>query len=150
MLEYQNPDSAQTLREAINELQAAAGEQNFVFESPQMQRAILAHDAVHAVFACAITQVDEVAAHVWMLLGTTVTISEIKQVAARSEHRRIAAEEGHWQMATRAVRALPRILKVVVATLQMKKRFPWQDYERFMNWRLSEIRREFGIRLPAN
>lgn len=80
MLSYQNAYSEMTLREAIAELQAAAGEQNFTFESPEMQRAIEAHDAVHAVFACDITQTGEVIAHAWMLLGTTVKIRKLLDI----------------------------------------------------------------------
>ncbi len=138
-----------TLREAISELRAAAGEQNFTFESPEMQRAIEAHDAVHAVFACDITQAGEVVAHAWMLLGITVKAQEMKQVAAHREHRKIASDEGHAKMIGAAIRALPRVARAAVAALRMKRRFPSAGYDEFLDRRLLDIRREFGIRVPA-
>ncbi len=149
MLSYQDARSEMTLREAISKLRAATGEQNFTFESPEMQRAIEAHDAVHAVFACDITQAGEVVAHAWMLLGTTVKTQEMKQVTAHREHRKIAADQGHAKMIGVAIRALPRVAGAAVAAMRMKKRFPWAGYEEFLDRRLLDIRKEFGIQVPA-
>lgn len=149
MLSYQDARSEMTLREAISELRSTTGEQNFAFESPEMQRAIEAHDAVHAVFACDITQAGEVVAHAWMILGTTIKVQEMKQVAARREHRTIAADEGHARMIGVAARALPGLVAAAIAALRMKKRFPWDGYDEFLDRRLVDIRREFGIRVPV-
>lgn len=149
MLSYQDACSEMTLREAISELRSAVGEQNFTFESPEMQRAIDAHDAVHVVFACDITQTDEVVAHAWMMLGTTVRTQEIKQVATYHEHRKIASDEGHAKMMGVAIRALPRLVVAAVAALRMKKRFPWKGYDELLDRRLVDIRKEFGIRIPV-
>jgi hypothetical protein len=36
---------------------------------------------------------------------------------------------------------------VLFRCLRMRKRWPWSDFEEYMNVRLDEIRREFGIRV---
>lgn len=138
-----------TLQEAIDELRLAEGEEIYLPEklAPEIRQAIDAHDAVHTIFGCDISKRDEVAAHVFMLLGTTVTMKELKSVATHRDHRKMTTDAGHLEMLKTAVGAFPRLAKASWTALKMTKRFPWQNYNKYLDRKLSEIRSEFGIRI---
>jgi ubiquinone biosynthesis protein Coq4 len=151
MLLYQDSQSTMTLREAIDELRSLTGEEAIYPEqlSPEIKKALDAHDAVHVIFGCDTSETDEVIAHAWMLLGTTVKMDELQQIAAHNEHRQIASEVGHLRMLRFAIGALPRLLKAAIAAKQMKKRFPWERYFDFLDRSLLDIREEFGIKITS-
>jgi ubiquinone biosynthesis protein Coq4 len=149
MLSYQLSNSEMTLQEAINELRLAEGEEIYLPEklAPEIKEAIEAHDAVHTIFACDISKRDEILAHIFMLLGTTVKMVELKKVAAHLDHRKMTTDAGHFEMIKTAIVALPHLAKASVTALKMKKKFPWNNYNIYLNRKLSDIRSEFGINI---
>lgn len=126
-------DSDSILTESMNAVAARAFEQ---------------HDAVHVIFGLGTSLHDEVAAHVWMALGTTANMSEMHKAVANAEHHKVLSGFGHLKLVGTWVTVLPRIVMIVVATLRMKKRIAFEELSRLRNMRLSDIRAEHGVSAP--
>lgn len=151
MLDYLNPDSRLTLREAIAQLREedAKGRDVAPRAAPDVQRSLNAHDAVHVIFACDTSDRGEAVAHAWMLLGTTLSRRELRAVTASPDHRRFAAHVGHRRRLLALVSALPAIGAAALGARRMHRRWPWDGLERYLDTPLADIRAEYGVRVPG-
>jgi hypothetical protein len=147
VLNYQFPDSALTLRQGIKELRDFEGPQGdaSIQMGAENDHVMKAHDAVHVVFGCSTSIEDEVIAHLAMLLGTDVKLSDIRKVAKAKEHKQVI--RGHSGLKIFAVVAMSVLDLYAVYRLkrQMKKRWPWHGYAAHLDRSIEEIREEFGI-----
>lgn len=147
MLKYFDPTSAMTLREAIQELRVTEERSSDI--SIKMSSEIVQmfdyHDAVHVLFGCGTTIQDEIAAHVWMVFGTTAKLSEMHQAVANREHRNVLSGIGHLQLIGIWISCLPRILSIITKCSRMKKRLALEEFALLREQTLSEIRLEYGI-----
>lgn len=136
-----------TLAEAISQLRAAddpTGEITAAMSSVAAQ-AFEQHDAVHVLFGCGTTVQDEIAAHVWMALGTTAKISETHKAVASQEHRKVLSGIGHAKLVGIWLLTLPRIIGIATRSLRMKKRIAFEQIEQLKEQPISVIRAEHGI-----
>jgi hypothetical protein len=149
-MNHLRPDSTQTLREGIAELRRAEGAGTDAAETfaPELKRDIDAHDAIHVLFACPTSLVGEIIAHVWTVFGTTARMADMHRVNAHGDHRAVLAQIGHGRLLRTWLRSLPRILAAICSARRMKRRWPVEQWESFLDQRLCDLRRDFGIRLP--
>ncbi len=126
-----DPDSLTT--DAMNLVAAGAFEQ---------------HDAVHVIFGLGTSVQDEIAAHVWMALGTTAKISEMHKAVANAEHRKVLSGIGHLKLVGTWLTTLPNILMIALATMRMKKKIAFEDMPQLKSMTLSEIWVMHGVSAP--
>lgn len=112
-------------------------------------RAFEQHDAVHVIFGLGTSVQDEIAAHVWMALGTTAKISEMHKAVANGEHRKLLSGIGHLKLVGTWLTTLPRIFMIAFATVRMKKKIAFEDLANLKNMRLADIWAEHGVRAPG-
>ncbi|WP_228055595.1 ubiquinone biosynthesis protein COQ4 [Lusitaniella coriacea] len=136
-----------TLQEAIQELRALEAQKNDISAqmSDEMRKIFESHDAVHVLFACGTTIEDEIAAHVWMVFGTTAKLSEMHHAVANREHRTVLSGIGHFKLLNIWIGCLPRIFTILAKCLRMKKRFPLEELSRLKELSLCDLRYEYGI-----
>lgn len=146
MMQYQDPSSHMTLREALDELRRAEGDVTQDV-SGELAAALEAHDVVHIMFGLDISDLDEIVAHGWMVCGTTLSFAEIHEIMRGRDHRRFSTGLGHGKRVLLVLRALPRLVGAYVRARRMTKRWPWHSYAAFLDRPLDELRREFGIEL---
>ncbi|MGC1249104.1 MAG: hypothetical protein WA865_23045, partial [Spirulinaceae cyanobacterium] len=114
-----------TLGQAIQELRLVEEKKSDISlkMSHEISQIFEQHDAVHLLFACRTTTVeDEIAAHIWMLFGTTAKLSEMQQVVANQEHGNVLSGIGHLKLLSIWLSCFPRILSILLKCSQMKKR----------------------------
>jgi hypothetical protein len=147
MLKYFDPASTMTLREAIQELRAVEERKSDISAkmSTEMMQAFEHHDAVHVLFGCGTTIRDEIAAHVWMVFGTTAKLSEMHRSVANREHRNVLLGIGHLKLIGIWVGCLPRIFSIITKCSRMKKRLALEELAKLKERPLCDIRREHGI-----
>ena len=147
MLKYFDPDSKMTLREAIQELRVAEEQKSdiSVKMSTEIMSAFEHHDAVHVLFCCGTTIQDEIAAHVWMVFGTTAKLSEMHRSVANLEHRNVLSGIGHLKLIGIWVSCLPRIFGIIAKCSRMKKRLALEEFAKLKERPLCDIRCEYGI-----
>ena len=119
-----------TLAEAILLLRKIDESSGQITESMNQvaERAFEQHDAVHAIFGLGTTISDEIAAHVWMALGTTAKISEMHKAVANAEHRKVLSGIGHAKLLSTWLVTIPRIIGIRSLFCARKSKF------RFRNW----------------
>ncbi|MEA5507399.1 hypothetical protein VB735_30770 [Halotia wernerae UHCC 0503] len=147
MLKYFDPTSTMTLHEAIQELRAVEEQKRDVSVkmSSGMMQAFEHHDAVHVLFGCGTAIQDEIAAHAWMVFGTTAKLSEMHHAVANREHRNVLLGIGHFKLFSIWVGCLPRIFTIIIKCLRMKKRLALEELAKLKEQPLCDIRREYGI-----
>ncbi|NJP12145.1 MAG: hypothetical protein HC866_23990 [Leptolyngbyaceae cyanobacterium RU_5_1] len=139
-------DAAMSLGEAMQTLRASELKGDMTNKMPaEIMQAVEQHDAVHILFNCGTSIQDEIAAHVWMLLATTVNISEVHRAVASLEHRSVLAGIGHLKLIGIWVRCLPRIMGIIVSRLRMNKRLAVEDLPHLKAQSVLKIRQEYGI-----
>lgn len=71
IVNYLNINSTQTLREAVFEMRSAekVGNDASVNVAPELLNDIDEHDAIHVLFGCSTSLLDEIIAHVWTIFG---------------------------------------------------------------------------------
>lgn len=151
MLDYLDPKCTLTLREAITKLREEDAKERDVAPrvAAEVERSMTAHDAVHVLFACDTSDGGEAIAHAWMLLGTTVRHHQLKDVMSTRDHQTFAREVGHTRRFRAAIAALPSIAAAALRAQRMHRRWPWTAYDHYLDTPLVDIRREYGIRVPA-
>lgn len=147
MPQYSERNSTITLEQAIEELRQKEEKKG---NSPtkisnEISQTLDKHDAVHILFGCDTTIKDEIAAHVWMLCGTTAKLDEMHQAIAHQEHRNVLSNIGHLKLMGIWILLLPRILSIMLRCLSMKKRLSLEEIEKLKKQPLYKIRQEYGI-----
>ena len=140
------------LSEAIDKLRLEAdptGELTSAMSSVA-KKAFEQHDAVHIIFNCGTSLRDEIAAHVWMALGTTAKISEMHKAVANQEHRQVLSGIGHFKLIGVWLTSLPRLFGILISTLQMSQKVDFNDIEILKTKSISAIRSEHSIPLRNN
>lgn len=147
--EYSQP--ALTLEEAINLIRKADEAESQITESMNSvaANAFEQHDAVHAIFGLGTSVPDEIAAHVWMALATTAKIAEMHKAVANTEHRKVLSGIGHLKLVVTWFASLPRLLKIAVLAMRMKRKIAFEEIARLKAMKLEDIRHEYGITLAS-
>ncbi len=147
MLSSQFPDCEMTLEEALSEYYGSRDD--LVTGrgiSDSARKFFRCHDVAHVVFGCSTTLTNEAMVKIWSFFGTTAGLSLLRDY--RSPESKEIYEQIKWSdvpgTALRSMRVVPLVL---FRCLRMHKRWPWSDFDEYVNVRLAEIRREFGIRV---
>lgn len=138
-----------TLGDAIAALRADEAGRNDMTEvmARAVEVAFERHDAVHILFGCGTTLADEIAAHAWMLLGTTARIREMHGAVANQEHRAVLHGIGRWKLSGVWLRSLPRLVRIAVNAARMRRRVAFEEMETLKGCRVDAIRASHGIRM---
>jgi hypothetical protein len=142
-----NLNSTITLEQAIQELRQREETQNNISlkMSNEIPQTFEQHDAVHVLFGCGTTIEDEIAAHIWMLFGTTAKLGEMHRTVANQEHNNVLSNIGHLKLIGIWLVCLPRILSIIIKCSRMKKRLALEELEKLKKQPVQEIRRQYDI-----
>ncbi len=105
------------------------------------------HDAGHVVFACDTSLRGETLIDTWTIFATTAGLRGYLEYFKYPQVNQIFAETGYWRIVLEFVRCLRDVLRVLVRSRRIYAKWPWQQYERYLDRPLSDIRREFNIRV---
>lgn len=139
-------DSPQTLAEAMAEF-AATQPGVLAPDEPELARFFHAHDACHALFGLTTAIDDEALADTWTLAGTDMTARRYFAYLKHPELRQLVAEPGLVRVALATLRAVPRLLRVLLRSRRMTAPWPFLGYAQHLETPLAELRARFGIRV---
>ena len=147
MLSSQFPDCEMTLEEALSEYYGSRDDRvTGRGISDSARKFFRCHDVAHVVFGCSTTLTNEAMVKIWSFFGTTAGLSLLRDY--RSPESKEIYEQIQWSdVPGTALRAMVNVPVVLFRCLRMRKRWPWSDFDQYRNVRLSEIRREYGIRV---
>lgn len=147
-LAYQVEDSALTLAEGLEEYYTAnVGTVTRPRDLPrESARLFRSHDICHVIFGLNTSLSDEALADVRTLLSCDVGFRRYTAYLAQDKHAKALFKElGYMKSISVTLRALPRILRAVVASWQIPTKWPWEPPEEFQRRSLHELRVEYGI-----
>jgi len=105
------------------------------------------HDAGHVVFGCDTSLRGETLVDSWTIFATTVGLRGYLEYLRYPQVNQIFAETGYSRIILEFVRSLPDVFRVLVRSRRLVAKWPWQHYGHYLDRPLSDIRREFNIRL---
>jgi hypothetical protein len=146
---YQVQDSQQTLAEGLEEyyrvnLEVVARPVTLSSESAALFRS---HDICHVIFGLDTTLADETMADTRTLLSCDVGWKKYTSYINDPLAQAVLKALGIWKTVFVTLRTIPRILRAIVETRRMKKKWPWVPPDSFQKRTLADLRSEFGIRV---
>jgi hypothetical protein len=146
MENYQRQESKMTLAEGIEEYYAAhpefRGSDDFL---GQNRETVFAHDVCHVVFGLGATSEEELIVEVWTFFGCSFPVKKVVEMRKVAFVKELLRLFGLRRMFRRLFLTFPRVVRAIIATCRMRKRWPHYGHEEYLNVPLGEIRREFGI-----
>lgn len=148
-LRYMEPDTNQTLLEAIDELRVAEGADNDAAEhiAAELRDDIELHDVIHTVFACPTNLKGEILAHLWSVFGTTLTMKQMHRVTSHQDHKAVLSKIGHARLLKTWIGNISNMARVVHRARKMNRKWPAHDFDQYLNASLKDIRSEYGIKV---
>ena len=151
-LKYQNQNSTQTLREAIEEYHrylTHIGRQILTDDPEDLDPIWFYHDATHAIFGQDTTIEGEAALDFWVFFGTTFSWKLLKKYQQLPEikdlSRAVVSELGITFIPKLYWRNKRVIWTVIRYTRRMKKKWPFELPLTLLDRRLIDLREEYGI-----
>jgi len=149
VLAYQHANSSLTLAEGLEEYFAAnAGHFGARSFTPAASEFFRCHDALHVVLGCDISLVDEMVVKISSLFGTTEGFGVLHGYAL-PEAKEIYTELSLTVIVVTALRALLVVPQTFWHCLRLTRRWPWDEFDAYLDQPLYETRREFGITVRA-
>lgn len=145
-MSYLDPRPDETLADGLAEYFASRGD---LFRgrgaSPEAVEFFRCHDTAHVVFGCAADLPSEACVKMWSFLSTDAGLRRLYAGYALPESAEIYSwltPSQMWQAGLASVGTFP---KVIVRSRKMTQRWPWAEFDDFLNMPLGEIRDRFGI-----
>lgn len=145
---YLDQDSRQSLSQGLAEYYAHNPGLLDPAELPADVAALFRqHDAGHVVFGCDTSLRGETLIDTWTLFGSSAGLRGYLRYFRYPQVNRIFAQAGYLRITGVFLRCLPEVFRVIIRSRSLSAKWPWQDYRRYLDRPLLEIRREFNIRL---
>ena len=104
------------------------------------------HDVTHVVFGTTTQNLDEGINDMWSMWGLDISAREYLSRGLEVPEVKALFTWANMREFARDFLALPRYVpELWRRTRSMHKRWPWKDFEPYLDVSLAEIRREFGI-----
>ncbi|HSV04410.1 MAG TPA: hypothetical protein VLI41_14540 [Phenylobacterium sp.] len=149
-LRYQAQDSAQTLAEALDEYYAANLDRvTRPADLPADSAALFrSHDICHVIFGLDTSLADETLADARTLFSCDVGMRRYARYLREDEQAKALFRQMGWARGVAiTIACLPRILRAAVEAVRMRKPWPWTPPDDCAGRPLSELRRDYGIRV---
>jgi hypothetical protein len=117
--------------------------------SREAQEFFRCHDAAHVVFGCGTTLSDEAIVKVASVCGTSGGFGVLHGYRLH-ESREIYRQLEKLEMLSTALKAPILVPRTLFHCLRQERRWPWSNFERYLNVSLCDIRKEFGIRVARD
>lgn len=149
-LAYQEQDSPLTLAQGLAEYYRANGGRVLPPDTlpPDSAALFRSHDICHVIFGLDTTLEDEAMADTRTLLSCDVGLRRYTgYLASNKETQAIFKQIGYGTVLWGTLKTLPRIARAIRERFRMTKSWPWVPPENHMARKLSDLRREYGIRV---
>jgi len=105
------------------------------------------HDIAHVVFGCDTTIYGEGIVKIWTTFGTDLSFWKVTKGYRAVSAFSLAKKYSPIHVAKNIARLLFAMPKAILRSWQMTKPWAWSDYQPFLDQPISEIRKEFNIRV---
>lgn len=145
---FEQQDSPQTLAEGVAEYyRLNPGLAQGRGMSPAAQEFFRCHDAVHVVYGCGNALNDEAIVKLSSVFGSTGGLGILRGYQLHESleiYKKLRAIDVLLSIVQSVFFLIPRTL---VRCARQRRRWPWDNFEPYLHMPLSDIRKEFGIRV---
>lgn len=144
---FERQDSRQTLADGILEYyQSNPGLARGRGMSPAAQEFFRCHDAVHVVYGCGLSLIDEAVVKLSSIAGTTGGLGVLRGYRLHDSleiYKKLSA----FEVLATVLQSVVVVPRTLLRCVRQRYRWPWSNFDPHMHTPLSEIREEFGIRV---
>jgi len=105
------------------------------------------HDIAHVLFGCDISLFGEGSVKIWTLFGTTLGFWNHIRGYKEANAFRLSRNFGIAHVVRNIFKFLLSIPVLIVRAKRMHRPWPWSGYGPYLDMSISEIRKEFNIRV---
>ena len=105
------------------------------------------HDAGHVVFGCDTNLRGETLIDTWTVVATTAGLRGYLQYFKYPQVNAIFAEVGYFRILIESCKVLPDVGRVFYRGFRQDRKWPWNDFRKYLDKSLFEIRSEFDIKV---
>ena len=105
------------------------------------------HDIAHVVFGCNTSIYGEGVVKIWTTFGTTLSFGKVISGYKNASAFELAKKYSLGHVLKNIFRFLAAVPKTIIRAKKMTKPWPFVDYSSYLHTSLSEIRREFNIKV---
>jgi hypothetical protein len=146
--DYARQDSPQTLREGLAEYRACnPGLLDAGAMGGKAAALFRQHDAAHVLFGCDTSLRGETLVDTWTIFASSIGLRGYLAYLRLPQVNQVFAEAGPARVVLVGARCLPDALRVVWRSRRVARKWPWTEYERYLDRPLHELREEFRIRV---
>ncbi|HIF99144.1 MAG TPA: hypothetical protein EYQ54_19350 [Myxococcales bacterium] len=146
--DYLKQKSCLTLREALGEYYRSNPSLLDPSDmSDDVEALFRQHDAGHVFFGCDTSIRGEACIDTWTIFAGSIGLRGYLEYLRCPQVNQIFEETGYWTIALESMRCLPDLLKILVRSRKMSRRWPWREYEQFLDRELRDLREEYGLRV---
>ncbi|MEO0734642.1 MAG: hypothetical protein AAFZ52_17540 [Bacteroidota bacterium] len=113
--------------------------------SPAARSFFRSHDVAHVLFGCDISLFGEGSVKIWTIFGTTLGfwqhLVDYREANAYSLAQKFPVQDTVRQL----FRLLISLPTLIVRAYRMRRRWPWSDFEDYLDVPIYQIRQEFNI-----
>ncbi len=147
MLEYQSADTKLTLASGLSEYYASRDDLLTGRGMSEMAREFFrCHDTAHVVFGCGTTLLNEAIVKMWSFFGTTRGLRLLREYRL-PESKEIYSQLAWGLIARTGLQSVSVVPRVMTRCMRMSKRWPWDDFEAYLEAPLQDVRHEYGIQV---
>jgi len=115
--------------------------------SSEAQTFFKSHDIVHVLFGCDISLFGEGSVKIWTIFGTTLGFWKHIKGYQEANAFELSKNYNIVHVLNNIFKFLSSIPVLIIRAKRMSKPWPFSEYESYLNTEITEIRREFNIRI---
>jgi len=105
------------------------------------------HDIAHVLFGCDISLFGEGSVKIWTIFGTTLGFWKHLSAYKKAKAYALSKNFGLAHIVANIFKLLAAIPMLIIRSKKMIKPWPWTDYESYLDTPITEIRKEFNIKV---
>lgn len=103
------------------------------------------HDVAHVVFGCDTTLLGEGTVKLWTIFGTSLGFWNHVRGYSEADAFSLFRQYSLRHIAKNILRLILSVPGTIRRARRMRRRWPWSEYEPYLEWTLSNIRSEYDI-----
>lgn len=141
-----NDDPTRTLRQGIERFaEANKAILSSCETSEEADRFFRCHDTAHVVFGCDASIFGEGTVKLWSIFGTTLGFWNHVRGYSEADAFSLFRQYSRRHVAKHIVSLIASVPRTITRARRTRMRWPWSEYEAYLDVPLAEIRTEFGI-----
>jgi ubiquinone biosynthesis protein Coq4 len=115
--------------------------------SIEVKTFFVSHDIAHVLFGCDISLYGEGSVKIWTIFGTTLGFWKHIKAYKKANAYELSKNFSLSYILSNILKLLISIPVLIIRSRKMNKPWPWNEHEPYLDTSISEIRKEFNIKV---